>query len=253
MLQTTLHELDWNELLTLLPVRGYTHPESLITSRNYNDSKYHWVLRNIDFNQWRSKEDPRVLYLTGQSSKGNLNKLLSYTIGKEKAAGYSVLSVLCSTLGCMPNVTTFLYIFLLELMHSYRETERTPIIRSFMGKLLENHMVKGIMNWKEEKLDKSVFLKYMYTVLGGVAPKDLLSWLKEAINFESQGPLLVLIDGLDLIEASNGIVGCVLSLIEHLQRRESKTKILLASSTIPKSISFCQNFLHIEYNKERKG
>lgn len=253
MLQTTLYEFNWDQLLNLLPVCDNTQHESLLTPKDYNDPKFHWVLRNIDFKQWSLDEGPCVLCLTGHPSEGNLNQLSSYIVDREKAAGYSILPIFCSAMERSTTIATVLHIFLRKLVSCSPETRRTPIIRSFFSKLLEVPIIRVNGHWEEEELNEEVFLKYMKTILESAATDDLLISLKTAFDCEREQRVLVVINSLDITEPVAEPVGCVLALIKHLRQRKSNTKILLTSLARSTTINPFQDFLDIEYNKERKG
>lgn len=253
MLQNTLYEFNWDQLLDLLPVRGYTRYEYDEISKNYDDPEFHWALRNIDFKQWSLNEGPRVLFLTGHPSESNLNQLSSYVVGREKAAGCSVLPLFCSNMLSSTTIAKFLHICLLELVYSSPEAQRNLIIRSFFSKLLEVPRVKLSRDWNQNNFDKEIFLKYMKTILESAAIMDLVSSLKTAFGSEKQRRLLVVISKLDAIESVDEPAGCVLLLIKHLQQRNPNVKILLTSSERPENKTHLEDFLHIMYDKERKG
>lgn len=253
MLQTTLYELNWNRLLDLLPVGDYRHHPFRDTPENYDHPNLHWALRNIDLEQWNLNKGPRVLCLTGHPSEDNLYQLSSYVLCREKAAGCPVLPLLCSQMMTATTVTKFLYIFLLELVSCSPDAQKAPIIRSFFSKLLENPMGRDLEDWKEEKFNEEIFLNYMKTILESAAIKTILDSLKTAFDFERQNRLLIVISNLEVIESVNKPDSCVLSLIQHLQQRRPHTKILVTSSEKPKIVTHFQNFLHIEYDRERQG
>lgn len=252
MLQTTLHEVNWHQLLDLLPVGGYTHHQVRDMLENYDHPNLHWALKNIDFEQWNLNEGPRVLYLTGHPSEDNLNQLSSYVLGREKAAGYHFLPLLCSHMMTATTVATFLYIFLLELVYCSPDAQKAPIIQSFFSKVLERPGNIHLEGWREKKFSKRIFSKYMKKVLEGVTTNDILDSLKRAFDFEGHKRLLVVISNLDAIESVNRSDSCILPLIQHLQRRPH-IKILVTSSEKPKFVTPYENFLHIEYDRERQG
>ncbi|UKZ70704.1 uncharacterized protein TrAtP1_011676 [Trichoderma atroviride] len=263
MLQTTLSESNGEELLKLLPISEYrpTLPEYHEIPKNNDSPEFHWVLRNIDFKQWSLNEGPRLLCLTGHPSQNNLNQLSSYIVDQEKAANYSILSISRSDMEHTPTINALPYILLRKLVCCSPNSQKTHVIRSFFKKLLENHKVESSVDWKEATFNNEIFLKYMEKILKGATTKDLLSPLKTAVDFAEQRRLLVVIEGLDLIEPMDDIVqrldlvesmdDFVHSLIKHLQRK-SKIKILITSSARFKNLSLFQDFLNIEYDKERK-
>lgn len=253
MLRTTVYESSWIQLRKLLPVGGYAHHQFRDTLENCDHPDFHWAFRNIDFEQWNLNEGRRVLCLTGHPSEDILNQLSSYIVGREKAAGYSVLPLLCSNMMTATTVATFLHIFLLELVSCSPDAQKTPIIRSFLSKLLENPRERDLEDWKEEKFNTKIFSKYMKTILERATTKDILDSLKTAFDFERQRRLLVVISNLEAIESVDRPDSCVLPLIKHLQQRKPHIRMLLTSSERPKTATLFQNFLHIEYNKERQG
>ncbi|KAL7896637.1 purine and uridine phosphorylase [Trichoderma sp. TUCIM 5745] len=252
MLQTTLYEVNWDQLLDLLPVGGYAHHQFRDMFENYDHPNLHWVLKNIDFERWNLNEGPRVLCLMGHPSEAILEQLSSYVVGREKAAGYPVLLLLCSQLMTGTIVAEFLYIFLLELVSCSPDAQKAPIIRRFFSKLLQRLMDRDLEDWEEEKFNKEIFSKYMKTILKSAATKAILDSLKTAFDFEREKRLLVVISNPDAIESVNKSNGCILPLMQHLQQRRPHTKILVTSSERPKIITPFQDFLHIEYDRERQ-
>lgn len=253
MLETTLYEFNWDQLMNLLRVRGHTHHEYLEIPQNYDDPEFHWASRNIDFKQWSLNEGPRVLCLTGHPSEGNLNQLSSYVVGREKVAGYSVLPMFCLNMVAGTTIATFLRILLLKLVYCSSDAQRTSITRGFFSKLLETLVERSIQDWKEEKFNEEIFSKYMKKILKNATTEDLLSSLKTAFDFERQRRLLVAISNLEAIESVNKPDGYVLLLINHLQQRNPNIKIPLTSSERSETTIHFEDFLHIEYDKERKG
>nr|WOD46542.1 hypothetical protein [Trichoderma atroviride] len=250
MLQATLHEMNWEQLLDLLPLRDYTRHECFEIRKSYEDPKYHWALRNIAFKKWSLNEGPRVLYLTGHPYEGNLSQLSSFVVERENAAGHLVLPLFCSNMRATTTVAAFLHILLLELAYCSLEEQRTPIIRGFFSKLLEDPDIRNNLDIQEENFNKEIFSKCMKTILESAATKDLLSLLKTAFDFERQRHLLIVINGLDVVESMDELIRCIHPLIEHLQRKQN-IKILLTSSTKSKTTTPFQNSLYIEYDKER--
>ncbi|KAL7917653.1 putative kinesin [Trichoderma austrokoningii] len=249
MLRTTLYELNWHQMLDLLPLQNYRYREHFDKPQNCDGPDFHWALRNIDFKQWSLNEGHRVLFLTGHPSEGNLSQLSSYVVGQEKAAGYPILPIFCSTIQSETPIATFFYIFLQELVYRSPEAQRTPILRSFISKLLEAPRVK---RWMEKRLNGEICLKYMKTILEEEASVGLLDPLKIAFEFEKQRRLLVVINKLDAIQSMNEPASCVLLLMKHLQQRNPNIRILLTSSERPEKKTDLADFLHIRYDEERK-
>jgi hypothetical protein len=252
MLQATLCELSWHKLLNMLPIYYEPH-RSLKRSKNYNTPKYHWVLKNIDFKQWSASKGPHVLCLTGQPSKDNLDKLISDIVDRKLEAGYSVVFISSSNMERTPTTVKLFYTFLGELIYRSPVTRRTTIIQNFFKRLLEIYMDKGNWDWKEEIFNYRVFSKYMDTILRDAATSNLLDCLKTAVDFAGLRRLLVIIDGVDFTTPDADFKRALSLLVTHLQQRKSKTKILLASPNDFKPYRFFENFVHIEYDKERKG
>lgn len=254
MLQATLYESNLDVLLSVLSVSNYTRHNSAFQSPiDYDNPKFHWASRNIDFRQWSLEQGSPILYLTGFLPEiYSLYQLSLYVADWGRAAGYSVLPIFCSAMEHEPSMATLLHIFLLSLVYCSPEEQRTPIIRSFFSKLLEKPIVEGYLYWQEERFNEEVFLKYMKITLKSATPKELVQWLKVALNFEMQGRLLVVIDGLDVIESVDEHLDCVIPLIKYLQQVQ-KAKILFTSPARCRAIDRFQDFMHIEYDKERKG
>ncbi|KAL6897683.1 hypothetical protein GGI43DRAFT_424030 [Trichoderma evansii] len=215
MLQSALHEFNLGQLLNILRLSNYRYQKSSIKPIHDDDPKFHWALRNIDFNRWSLERGPQTLYLTGFLPENSLCQLSLHVANRGKAAGYSVLSIFCSAMKPLvkrgelmeprePSMATFLY--------------RTPIIRSFFSRLLK-------------KLN------------------DILTWLKDALDCEIQGRLLVVIDELDVIKS---IQERLVPFLKYIQQQKPNTKILLTSSERSETMNLFQDYLHIEYDKERK-
>ncbi|KAH8126593.1 purine and uridine phosphorylase [Trichoderma asperelloides] len=253
MLQATLYESNLDVLLSVLSVSNYTRHNSAFQSPiDYDNPKFHWASRNIDFRQWSLEQGSPILYLTGFLPEiYSLYQLSLYVADWGRAAGYSVLPIFCSAMEHEPSMATLLHIFLLSLVYCSPEEQRTPIIRSFFSKLLEKPIVEGYLYWQEGRFNEEVFLKYMKITLKSATPKELVQWLKVALNFEMQGRLLVVIDGLDVIESVDEHLDCVIPLIKYLQQVQ-KAKILFTSPARCRAIDRFQDFMHIEYDKERK-
>lgn len=151
-----------------------------------------------------------------------------------------------------PATSTFLLIFLHNLLFCSPEEQRTSIFRTFFSKLLGKPMVGGYPDWEEERFDQRTFMKYMRITLRSATIKDLLTCLKDALDLQMQRRLLVVIDGLHVVESVDERLGCVLPLINHVQRNPN-AKILLTSSSIDTTTDLFHDYLHIDYDKERKG
>lgn len=254
MLQATLYDFSLNRLLNvLLSASTQRRYHSLTTCIDYDDPKFHWVLRNIDFEQWSLEGGPTALCLTAVLPENGLCQLSSYIVDQKKAAGYSILPIFCSSMVDKPSMTALLHLFLLELVYCSPEAQKTAIIRGFFNKLLEKPIVRGYLDWKEKKFTEEIFSKYMKITLEGATTQDLLTSLKVALDFERQKRLLAVVDGLDVMDSADELVGYVLPLVKHLQQQKPNAKILLTSSARSKTIKLFQEFLHIECDKERKG
>jgi hypothetical protein len=174
-------------------------------------------------------------------------------LGREKAAGYTVLRLVCSNMMARPNISEFLRRFLVELIHCSPEAQRTPIARGFFNKLLEDVIVGGSQDWKEARFNNHIFLKYISIIFETATTNEFLISLKTAFNFVTQQRLLVAINNLETVEPMKTPDGFALQLINHLKQHKPNIKMLLTSSERSEDTIKFKDFLHIEYDQERQG
>jgi hypothetical protein len=258
MLQATIDELNLNQLLNQLSAVEQEHHISAIPHLDCDDPMFHWVFRNIDFRQWGFDREYSVLCLTSVSER-NVCQLSSYFMGREKESGHYVMPIFCSAIlqGKLiedkSSIVTFIHTILQQLIRCLPVEKMILVLQSFFHLLLEKTLEnEEYLGWKEVEFNERIFLKYMKIVLENTTMNDFLRTMK-ALDFEWQRQLLVVIDGLDIIQSAEELFGGIYSLVKHLQRRNSNIKVLLTGRPTAEITQFFREFLHIDHDKERKG
>ncbi|KAL7791463.1 purine and uridine phosphorylase [Trichoderma ceciliae] len=256
MLQSTVSELNLNQLLNILSAAEQEYHISAIPRLDCDDPMFHWVFRNIDFMQWNSTRGPPVLCLSSLPER-QICRVSSYIADQQKKAGHPVMQIFCSTVfqgkAIEHNsiVARFVHTILQQLIRCSPMDKRILIIRSFFNSLLQEIFPnKKVLNWKAMGFDDKVDTKNIKNLLTIASMNDLLIALLRALDCGGQ-PRLVVIDGLDMIDSVNELIRCIRSLIEHLQQRDPKVKILITGLPSVEIMDFFREFLYIEHNKER--
>ena len=242
-------KIDWDILRGQLSVADQDRHLSTISPLDWNEPKYFWITKNIDFTQWVSDASSQALWLSGPDHRG-MKEVSSLIIGaaKEKAIqpNSSVLYFFCSTATTTRGsiATVFAHTLLYQIVRSSSADKTKLIAVAFLKALL------GDLSRFTESYSPSA----MVEAILNVPDKELYKPLVEAFQTAEIQELSIVIDGVDItVQEDRVFVQNVYCLVKHMMNLNSKFKALITS---PQN-SDLQNMLGrlpcIEYDKERKG
>ncbi|KAL7808677.1 hypothetical protein V8C26DRAFT_412845 [Trichoderma gracile] len=242
-------DLDW--LRSVLPTADQPELKMEVPSIDYEDHKYHWVFRNLDFINWDSGSSPRILWLSAPP-ECDLRKAVSFILQREidrsRKTQNRVLYYFCSPYARQTLLaTSFIRTLAHQIISSAAEAKQTPIAQSFLRSILA-HMFKStasntFLQWSSRCSDNFIcdLLK---------APDESLWAALLAILPTGQNQSLsVLINGHENI--SGDVIRDIRGYIEDLQQVTS-AKVLLTSGIEAETRRILGGLPYINYDEERK-
>ncbi|KAA8900228.1 hypothetical protein FN846DRAFT_989152 [Sphaerosporella brunnea] len=221
----------WNILSSHLSVIDQDEYRSTISPFDWDEPRFFWITRNLDFTQWKSADVPRALLLSAPHGHGT-TEFCSHFIGKEKASrtNRSVLYFFYSRSAILTH--TLLH----QIVRCSDDGKANSIAAAFLSTLVDQHFQRHSQVFpKNDSLDTTV-----EKILE--APDDvLIGALSAAIEEAGIQELWIIADGL------RADIAC--SLVELIMEAIPKSTLLLTSrhsvQTIPSGM------VYIEYDKER--
>jgi hypothetical protein len=251
--------LSLNELLQTLSAVDQEKHKSEIKSLSYIQSKFYWILNDVDFKQWSNATCSQVLWLSAPP-KCSIDQISSYVVDmeKEKASEtqHSILYFFCSTANTEnPIVVSFIHSILYQIISCSSSNEKAPIVRNFLHSLLSaiprNDQASNtkLRHFGEGDCPSATIKNMLDANANG-----LWSALRAVLDDEHARKLSIVIDGLDKAKHQKvEFVRKIRELIEYLQGRASEAKVLLTSQPEAEIKEVLDGLPCIEYDKERKG
>jgi ankyrin repeat domain-containing protein 50 len=258
MLRSAIDSITLDRFLPMLSVVDQEEHKLSIPPLDCDLAKFYWIFKNVDFMEWSSANEPRVLWLSGPP-KCSINQAASHIVDQAKNRALdiprSVLYFFCATsIGTESIITTFVHTILYQIVSSSPMDKKMLIVRKFLFNLLED-----ILNNKEATNRRLSAFSAEATSDTNIkkileAPPDgLWAALRAALAVEQSRELSIVIDGLEHVHQSDAFINGVRAFIEHLQQRTSKVKILLTSGPQAHIKEAFDGLPCIEYDQERKG
>ncbi|KAL2006407.1 hypothetical protein VTN00DRAFT_9075 [Thermoascus crustaceus] len=129
-------------MISELTVDQDKHKDS-IPRLNPDDPMFHWIFRNVDFEEWSDSSEYQVLWLSGQQDR-NFHQVSSYIVDLERErvsrTEHIVLFFFCSSAVSKPSaVSVFVYAPLRQaLCYSPTEDKKVAIVKAFLQGILED-------------------------------------------------------------------------------------------------------------------
>jgi ankyrin repeat domain-containing protein 50 len=256
--KSAIDSLNLDELLQIFTAVDQEQHKSRIPSLSYNESKFYWILKNADFEDWSSATCSQVLWLSGPP-KCNIDQVSSYVVDVEKKKAsetrHSVLYFFCSTADTENPIVSFTHSLLYQIVCCSPSNEKAQIVKTFLHSLLNAILKKEkssetkLLQLKERDSQNTIIKKVLDAETNG-----LWSALKAALDNAHSHDLSIVIDGLDRVKRQKVEFNReVRELIKHLQGRVSKVKTLLTSRPEDEIKEILDGLPCVEYDKERKG
>lgn len=251
--------MDLDRFLPMLSVVDQEKHQSAIPSLNYDQPKWFWIFRNMDFRQWDAASCPQVLWLSGPP-ECDIHQVSSYIVDQEKnrtsKTQYFVLYFFCSTAARKePIIIIFIHTLLDQIVRCSPANERILIVRRFLHSLLEGAFKDGrTPNWESRGFNEKDSPDTNIKKILNAPANELWAALEAVLGDEEQRGLSVIVDGLDKVEHQRGeLIGGVCAFVKHLQQRTSRVKILLTSRPLAEIKDLFDGLPCIEHDRERKG
>ena len=256
MLRSYIDTMNLDEFPQLLSIVDQEKYISAIPALDVDHPKFDWIFRNMDFEQWNTTTNSRLLWLSGPLER-NIHQVSSYVVGQEKnatsKADHFVLYFFCSTVTTTRSiVAAFVHTLFNQILCSSPRDERMLIIKSFLYNLLEELFKKEASpDWKERGFSENDSPDVSVLKMLNAPAGELWAALKAILGTEQKRGMSLVVDGLDKVEHHGGeFFEGFREFVEHLQHRFSQVKILLTSTKIK---SLFDGLPYIEYDKERQG
>jgi hypothetical protein len=251
--------VDLDRFLPMLSLVDQEKHQSTIPALSYDQPKWFWILRNMDFRQWNTASCPQVLWLSGPP-ECDIHQVSSYIVDQEKNRAsemqHFVLYFFCSTAARkQPIVVIFIHTLLDQIVNCSPANERILIVRRFLHSLLEGTFNKEkIPNWERRGFNEKDSPDTDIKKLLNAPANELWAALEAVLGDEEQRGLSVVVDGLDKVEHHRGeLIRGLRAFVEHLQQRTSKVKTLLTSRPLADIKDVFDGLSCIEHDRERKG
>ncbi|KAL7812110.1 hypothetical protein V8C44DRAFT_364804 [Trichoderma aethiopicum] len=250
-IQSNIDAVDPNWFLSVLPADDQPEIRPGIPSLEYEDHKYRWVFKNVDFLDWDSGSPSGILWLSAPP-ECEMRKVASLILQREIDRGQQtqrrILHYFCSP-DAMPSlpIISFIRALAFQIISSTAEAKQASIIRLFLRKIL-NNMFKGTAS----NLLLQCFSRGSENYIHGLleAPEDSL-WaaLWAILPTEQNQRLSMFISGLDYYHPA--FVRKIRKFIEYLQQ-STRAKVLLTSGLDANTETILIGLPSINYDEERK-
>ena len=259
MLQSAIDNVDLDRFLPMLSVVGQEKHQSTIPSLNYDQPKWFWIFRNMDFRQWSTASYPQALWLSGPP-ECDIHQVSSYIVDQEKnrtsKKQYFVLYFFCSTAARKePIIVILIHTLLNQIVCCSPANKRILIVKRFLHSLLEGAFKKeGTPNWESRGFNEKDSPDANIKKILNAPANELWAALEAVLGDDKQQGLSVIVDGLDKVEHQRGeLIRGVRAFIKRLQQRTLKVKILLTSQPLTEIKHLFDGLSCIEHDRERKG
>ncbi|KAF8531950.1 hypothetical protein BDD12DRAFT_902622 [Trichophaea hybrida] len=235
---------DWTMLRGHLSIIDQDQHRSEILRHDWNEPKFYWITKNIDFTQWESANDSRALFLSAPPGHGT-TEVCAHVIdlAKENSSqtNNSVLHFFCSTATEYTLSTVLTHTLLNQIVCCSSAGKADSIATAFLNTLLGGHFRQRKQDFKEDDPLNETMKKILN------APENvLMEALAEAIKKARIQNLSIIVDGL-----WGDIAYWLVKLIMSVMQATPKLKALLTSAQNPDG-KILDGMLCIEYDKERQ-
>ena len=228
--------------------------KSTIPSLNSDQRRFCWIFKNLDFKQWIDCGHSQVLWLSGPSEY-SLHEVSKYVLDLENERlnpPRGVLYFFCSTLA---KEKSMISVFIQTLL--YQTISWSPMHKKIS-------MMKIFLQRQHEAMDKTKlpslfkeddppYVKFK-SMLDVASADGHWTALKAVLDLDQEPELLIVIDGLDVVEHQKGdFLKGVREFVRYLRERKPRVKALLTSRPREDIKQIFNGFPCIEYDRERKG
>ncbi|KAI9769491.1 MAG: hypothetical protein M1840_003968 [Geoglossum simile] len=203
VLLSTIDSVDLDRFLQVLSAIDQDEYKTTIQPLDHGQPTFYWIFRNMDFEQWNSGSDSRVLWLSGPSGC-NIHRVSSYIVdqAKNKASRTRqfVLYFFYSTaIRGKPIATVLIHTFLNQIICSSLVDKRILIVKTFLRALATRERAP---NWNSP-FEMSDSLDAIMGKMLGAQINELWDALKAVLDGEPKRKLLIVIDELGGAEHQN--------------------------------------------------
>lgn len=226
---------------------------------DYEDPEFYWIFKNLDFERWKSGNS-RVLWLSAPQER-KLEQVASHFVDLEKNtinSEYDVLYFFCWSAAGKRLGSSVFGTFLHQLIRHLAPRRRDNIIIVFLRAILDAYLARKEPFQKTRWwLEDCTPDRMIESFLDASSGNELLEAMKAVLDLEELNihGLFIIIAGLEKeLENKEGkFIWNLCSLIEHLQHKRWKAKVLLTSRPHGELKELLHGLLSIEYDYERKG
>jgi len=227
----------------------------------YDQRKFDWIFRNMDYTQWHTTDRSGMLWLAGPP-ECHIHKASSHIVEESKKKSF-VLHFFCSTAAKKKSIEkVFVHTLLHQIICNLPPLERKSTITLFFRALVNAipsavfspNYERGVTSWYNEEDPPDITVK---NALVNLVPEYHWDALKVVLDTGEKQELSIIVDRLDDAERqTTGFTKKISEFIAHLQERFSKVKVLLTSTSYSQAdiaeILGGMSYTYIEYDKERK-
>ncbi|UPL00291.1 hypothetical protein LCI18_011225 [Fusarium solani-melongenae] len=244
-------------------------------SVDFNQPRFHWIFKNLDFKHWVQSSHSQVLWLSGPP-ECSLYEVSSHIVQPDNAIlrpPRCILYFSCSLLVKEKEITARLVHRLVHQLICWSSTQKMSIIKAFLYTLREKLVKRREQH--SERREKTLKLREKTSewhhqfdtsfkeddpphatieqMLEAASANDHWAALQAALDIEQESEMLIVIDGLDDVQDhKNDFLHSVGEFVRYLLGRTPKTKVLLTSGPRPDGKVVFPEFPCIKYDKERK-
>ncbi|KAI5778635.1 ankyrin repeat-containing domain protein [Geopyxis carbonaria] len=209
-----------------------------------------WILKDVEFNDWDSSEDSRILWISGPA-KCKTQHASAHVVAKYSGMKPNTLVFYCffSSEPRLDPIIDVVHTILKQIIDYFQKDEKQSFITKFLDSfesLLDKHRFKDSMRPTAEKL-----LKDRANI------EALLESLANSLCFFANTTILIVIDGIFFDRLFTGRLPDEQMLVEFFQKVSNNVrhmKVLICTSKGPCFQEDWKSDIHlryIEYGKER--
>ena len=249
---------DPDQLLHRLPAIDQENYKSHTQPSGWDEPKFYWISKNIDFEKWHYTKRSDVLWLSGPAEchiSDASSCIVDLFKGKPLQTQHLVLYFFCSTASAKtPIAVTFVSTVLYQLacrLPQLKGKVTSVFLHSLLDTILSDEPFSdpGLSRFKKNDSAETTVGKILKA-----SSSEYWRALRAVLGIEQEKELSLIIDGLDKVEhQKDKFIRELYVFIGYLRERRSTARVLLTSRPQAKIKEILGQLPSIEYDRERKG
>lgn len=248
-----------NQFLQMLPAADHDQERYKSTIPPFDNSqpKFYWILKNMDYDHWRSSDRSQVLWLCGppECRIRDVSSHIVDLVEKDSEAQHAVIYFFCSAaVGLRSVAPIFAQALLRQIINRFPPQKQMEANSAFLRTLVDKISEKRPGTNPELPFRAGDHLSKKISKILDVSGSEIWDALKAVLRFERRQAIFLIIDGLDKIRhQKDEFIRELLAFIRHLQETFCTVKAMLTSRPQADIKVILGRLPRIEYDKERKS